>query len=90
MSRSLGGLITGRLTEMERSQADLRAALERAGVKLTRQSLHNWTINARRPGAAHMLALLDVLLIPESERREWLEAQARPVGSDEDTPTEHA
>lgn len=88
MARSLGTMIADRLTAMGRSRADLRTELRRSGVTVTRQSVHNWITDATRPGAGHMLALLDVLMIPEVGRREWFEAQARPVG--EDLPTEHA
>lgn len=91
MARTLGELIRHRLAEMDgRSQADLRRALERAGARVKRQSVHAWLADRARPGTAHMLALLDVLLIPESERRAWLEAQAVPIPRGMEDAAEHA
>lgn len=84
MARSLGVLITERLTAMGRTQADLRSELKRVGVELTRQSIHNWTINATSPEAGHMLALFKVFIIPVDEQPEWWEAKARP----DDAPAE--
>lgn len=76
-SNTLGELIQGRLIAMGgMSRTDLRKAMERIGSSVHRQQIHAWVNDTARPGKAHLIALMDVLLIAEADRRAWLEAAA--------------
>lgn len=70
----LGKLIQGRLEEIGQGPPELRRELRRAGVALSRQSIHAWLVGKARPSTRHLAALLDVLAIPAEEQRAWLEA----------------
>jgi len=76
---SIADLINARLGAMGLGAPDLRRALERRGVDITRQSIHAWLHGVTRPTPANVLVLWDVLVVPIEEREAWMAALALPA-----------
>ena len=69
--RTFGDALRARLGEMEMSQAGLREELARVGCSVSTNTVWNWASGAALPRRGHLLALLDVLLVPTEERDQW-------------------
>jgi hypothetical protein len=72
----LNNLIAERLKEIGQEPADLRRELARAGARVSRQSVHAWLTGKARPSQSHLIAIIDVMLIPLERQRLWHEAAA--------------
>lgn len=69
-------LINLRLAELNKGRTELRAELERVGVKVTRQAIHAWCSGVSCPDAHHVVALWEVLVIPPEAREAWMHGMA--------------
>lgn len=74
---TIADLIRTRLEEMGARQRDLRAELDRIGVRVSRQTISAWCSGRDRPRDEHMFALFQVLAIPVQDRSDWFEARLR-------------
>lgn len=76
---TIADLIKARLGAMGFGPPDLRQALARRGLEITRQSIHGWLSGETRPTPANVLLLWDVLVVPVDERETWMAALALPL-----------
>ena len=58
------------------SQASFRAYLADQGASVTDSAVSAWVKGARVPDTAHLVAILDALLVPDADRAAWLAACA--------------
>jgi transcriptional regulator with XRE-family HTH domain len=72
----LDGRIRDRMDALGISQSELREALARHGVEVSRQTVSGWSTGVQRPSPAHLRALLDALVVPTDERVSWLDCWA--------------
>jgi transcriptional regulator with XRE-family HTH domain len=69
----LSARIRGRLDALGISQSELRKALSRHGVEVSKQTVSGWSTGVQRPSPRHLRALLDALVVPTDERVSWLD-----------------
>lgn len=65
--------IRARLETMGVTQSQLRAVLaSHHGVEVTRQAISGWC-RGQRPDLCHLDAVMDALVVPVGQRREWVD-----------------
>lgn len=76
---TLGQMLTERLQELGLSQAELVRLLARRGCEVSPQAVSAWCSDYRRPHLAHLVALLDALVIIGAARAAAIELAAAPA-----------
>lgn len=63
--------ISERMREAGVSTSELRRTLEEHhGLAVSRQTIHSWR-NGQRPALHHLDLVMDALVVPSADRREW-------------------
>lgn len=70
--------LSARMEHLGVKPSQLRAGLKKAGLKISRQSIHAWLSGDAKPSADKLVVVMEVLEVPQREQANWLKSLAVP------------